>query len=165
MRPPAKKSRAQDGSEQGRALAWLDSYPKVSRWMQQYDIEQLVDEGGGFALVPKFLPGFVAEGALQILQRLPHWSDTAAEEDYTHNNISHRFFSSKGSACSGGDGGTQPLDTLLRAFSLLRPGQLNAFSAARYERDHHIAPHDDRAYTPVLLDTGDCVEIGGFWCS
>lgn len=24
----------------------------------------------------------------------------------------------------------------------------------RYERGHHIAPHDDRAYTPVRMDTG-----------
>ena len=35
-------------------------------------------------------------------------------------------------------------------------GQLNAFSAARYDTAHHIAPHDDRAYTPVRLDTGGC---------
>lgn len=46
---------------------------------------------------------------------------------------------------------------LLRAFSLICPDQLNAFSAARYERGHHIAPHDDRAYTPVRLDTGGWV--------
>jgi Rps23 Pro-64 3,4-dihydroxylase Tpa1-like proline 4-hydroxylase len=37
------------------------------------------------------------------------------------------------------------------------PDQFNAFSAARYETDHHIAPHDDRAYTPVQLDTGEVI--------
>lgn len=42
----------------------------------------------------------------------------------------------------------------VRAITLLLPEQFHAFSAARYDRTHHIAPHDDRAYTPVQLDTG-----------
>lgn len=46
------------------------------------------------------------------------------------------------------------IDAVVRVVGLLLPGQLNAFSAARYDRTHHIAPHDDRAYTPVQLDTG-----------
>jgi hypothetical protein len=45
--------------------------------------------------------------------------------------------------------------TRLRIFSLLLPEHYDAFSAARYERDHHIAPHDDRAYTQVRLDGGE----------
>lgn len=119
-------------------------------------------------------------------------------QDYTHNNIAHRFWSVKGGCSAGlgqrgcrwdgqqlsssgaqGDscnclttcqpyrkspsshnagatGGGPALEALLRAFSLLAPDQFNTFSAARYETDHHIAPHDDRAYTPVQLDTGGC---------
>lgn len=69
-------------------------------------------------------------------------------QDYTHNNIAHAFWSVKPADDDGA------LEALLRAFSLLAPDQLHAFSAARYERGHHIAPHDDRAYTPVRLDTG-----------
>lgn len=33
--------------------------------------------------------------------------------------------------------------------SLLQPGELHTFSAARYDGGNHIAPHDDRAYTQV----------------
>ena len=33
-------------SELAAALKWLNSYPRVSRWMAQYDIEALVDAGG-----------------------------------------------------------------------------------------------------------------------
>ena len=38
-----------------------------------------------------------------------------------------------------------------RALSLLRPGSLFTFSAARYSRGHHIEPHTDRAYTNVRV--------------
>ncbi len=55
---------------------------QVSKWMAQYDLNALVDSGGGIVKVSNFLPPFVAEGALQILQRLPpgRWNDTAADE-------------------------------------------------------------------------------------
>lgn len=64
----------------------------------------------------------------------------AATEDYTQNNISHRFDSTKQA---------KGLDAVTRLFTLLRPDSLHAFSAARYCRSDHIAPHDDRAYTQV----------------
>ncbi|PSC76917.1 cupin superfamily subfamily [Micractinium conductrix] len=148
-------------SELAAALKWLNSYPRVSRWMAQYDIEALVDAGGGIVRIDNFLPEQVARGALAILRRLPpgRWRPTEAAEDYTHNNISHAFWSVKG-GIGGADGGGSndaALKALLRAFTLLRPEQLNAFSAARYDRGHHIAPHDDRAYTPVKLDTGEVI--------
>ncbi|KAL4418797.1 hypothetical protein ABPG77_010206 [Micractinium sp. CCAP 211/92] len=178
--PPAKRARrapggnkaaasaagaAGKGDDLRRALAWLESYPKVSSWMARYDVEALVDAAGGLAVVPDFLPPFVAEGALRIMERLPPgwWKPTEAAEDYTHNNIAHAFLSVKGGAgdansSSGrGGGADEQLQALLRAFTLLLPDQLNAFSAARYERGHHIAPHDDRAYTPVMMDTGEVV--------
>ncbi|KAI7835681.1 hypothetical protein COHA_010420 [Chlorella ohadii] len=156
MGRPGKRAKVDQpsGGELARALNWLNSYNKVSKWMAQYDLNALVDAGGGIVKVSNFLPPFVAEGALQILQRLPpgRWNDTAADEDYTHNNIAHRFWSVKGAT-----GGGPALEALLRAFSLLAPEQFNAFSAARYETDHHIAPHDDRAYTPVQLDSGEVI--------
>ena len=165
MRPPAKRQRGVAGGEVAKALAWLDSYPQVSRWMERYDIPQLVEQSGGIVLIRDFLPPFVAEGALRILEGLPasRWNDTAAQEDYTHNNIAHRFWSVKAAADGSGGGGAEALEALLRAFTLLVPDQFNAFSAARYERGHHIAPHDDRAYTPVRLDTGAAGGGGGAW--
>lgn len=44
---------------------------QVSRWMARYDVEALVDAAGGLAVVHDFLPPFVAEGALHLLERLP----------------------------------------------------------------------------------------------
>jgi hypothetical protein len=73
-----------------------------------------------------------------------------------HNNIAHRFWSVKAPGGGRKGGRSDPaLEALLRAFTVLLPDHLSAISAARYERDHHIAPHDDRAYTPVLLDSGE----------
>jgi hypothetical protein len=89
MAPPAKKRRgAAAGPDDGvvsRAVAWLESYPKVSRWAARYDLLRLIDGGGGIVRLDSFLPGFVAEGALRMLEGLPpgRWNDTAAEEDYT----------------------------------------------------------------------------------
>jgi hypothetical protein len=36
-----------------------------------------------------------------------------------------------------------------RALSLLLPGRLHTFSAARYMAGDNIAPHDDKAYADV----------------
>lgn len=44
---------------------------QVSRWMERYDIGALVDAAGGLAVVPDFLPPFVAEAALRLMERLP----------------------------------------------------------------------------------------------
>jgi hypothetical protein len=64
---------------------------------------------------------------------------TAADDDYTHNNISHEFLSTK----------SQTLEAVFRVFTLLLPDSLFTFSAAKYCKAGHIKPHDDRAYTQV----------------
>lgn len=64
---------------------------------------------------------------------------TAADDDYTHNNISHDFLSTK----------SQTLDAIFRVLTLLLPDALFTFSAAKYCKQGHIKPHDDRAYTQV----------------
>jgi hypothetical protein len=50
--------------------------------MAQYDLNAMVEAGDGIVKISNFLPPFVAEGALQILERLPpgRWNDTAADE-------------------------------------------------------------------------------------
>jgi hypothetical protein len=69
---------------------------------------------------------------------------TAADDDYTHNNIAHEFLSTK----------SQLLDSVFRVFTLLLPDSLFTFSAAKYCRQGHIKPHDDRAYTQVRVRVG-----------
>jgi hypothetical protein len=73
---------------------------------------------------------------------------TAADDDYTHNNIAHEFLSTK----------SQLLDSVFRVFTLLLPDSLFTFSAAKYCRQGHIKPHDDRAYTQVILAAAKCAD-------
>jgi len=46
------------------------------------------------------------------------------------------------------------LEAVSRVLSLLLPESLHVFSAAKYTGSDHIAPHDDRAFTQVLLEDG-----------
>lgn len=135
-----------------KALAWLNSYSKVSRWLAQWDVPQLLEANDGFFKIPNFLPPAVAEEALRIVERIPesNWLPTAADQDYSsHNNIEHSFLSTK----QGPN-----LEELLRVFMLLLPEHLNVFSAAKYQRSDRIAPHDDKAFTPIrMADTGEVV--------
>jgi hypothetical protein len=138
--PPPQQGQPPAGSWR----AWVRCYPAVSRWLARFgDLHQLLDEHGGMVRIPDFLPPHVADGILGVLQAIPEaeWNMTAARQDYTNNNIDHEFWSTK----SGGRG----LDEVLRLFSALLPAQYSTFSAARYDAAHHIAPHDDRAYTEV----------------
>jgi hypothetical protein len=135
-----------------KALRWLNDYEKVSKCLQKWDLEQLIEDNNGIYKIKNFFPPFVAEEALNILERLPAtaWLSTAAKEDYTHNNIDHSFLSTKT--------GSKDLEILLRAFSILLPDHLNAFSAGKYENADRIASHDDRAYTTMRMEeTGEVV--------
>lgn len=84
MAPPPQQQQQRGGDDpRRRALAWLGSYPKCSRWFARYaDMDARLEAGGGICRIQGFLPDFVAEGALAILQGLPpqRWNDTAAEE-------------------------------------------------------------------------------------
>ncbi|GAB4812976.1 hypothetical protein N2152v2_000022 [Parachlorella kessleri] len=157
----AKPKEVEASPEVAKAAAWLNSYAKASTWMGRYDIHRLLDASGGLVRIENFLPEFVAEAVLQVLQAIPtaKWNPTTAGKDYAQNNISHQFWSTKHASAI--------IDAVVRVIGLLLPGQLNAFSAARYDASHHIAPHDDRAYTPVQLDTGEVItcsrEIGVIW--
>lgn len=48
---------------------WINSYPEVSAWLEKYgDLEQQLDDNGGLVTIENFLPTFVAEGILEMLQ-------------------------------------------------------------------------------------------------
>eukprot|EP00775_Hariotina_reticulata_P011383 gene11383-11532_t len=129
------------------ALDWIESYKSVSSWLDQYDLGKLLQENNGLVKLDNFLPASVADGILHVLEGIPAqaWNLTAAGDDYTHNNIQHNFLSVK----------QHPqLDSILRIFTLLLPDSLFTFSAAKYCKQGHIVPHDDRAYTNVMMDDG-----------
>ncbi len=46
-----------DAKEERRFQRWIESYAAVSKWMAQYDLDKALDEGGGLAWLPDFLPG------------------------------------------------------------------------------------------------------------
>ncbi|KXZ57006.1 hypothetical protein GPECTOR_1g909 [Gonium pectorale] len=125
----------------------MNNYRLASACIAKHDVEGAVERAGGLVRIENFLPEFVAEGILATIEAVSdeQWNETSAREDYTHNNIDHSFSSVKQA---------RGLDAVTRLFSLVRPGALNSFSAARYCRSDHIAPHDDRAYTQVRLDNG-----------
>ncbi|KAL6779062.1 hypothetical protein ACKKBF_B18935 [Auxenochlorella protothecoides x Auxenochlorella symbiontica] len=151
---PGRSRSTKAGAPTTSPLDWLDDYEAVSAWMARHDLHAALEAGDGLAWVPDFLPGAVAEAALACLEAIPPsaWNATAAAEDAGANNIDHEFWSTKSAP------GTA-LAQLLRAFPLLSPRHdFTAFSAARYDARHHIAPHDDRAYTPVLCDDGAIVQ-------
>ncbi|GLC38925.1 hypothetical protein PLESTB_000462000 [Pleodorina starrii] len=126
---------------------WINNFKVASSWIEKHDVERAVDANGGLVRIENFLPEFVAEGILATVAAVPEerWNDTSASTDYRQNNISHSFSSVKHA---------RGLDAVVRLFSLVRPDSLNAFSAAKYCKQDHIAPHDDRAYTQVQLDNG-----------
>ena len=163
--PAAAAAAAAEERKRARAFSrWLDDYAAVSAAIARHgDLEEALDAAGGGPVVMRdFLPRAAAEGALRVLQALPPraWNDTRAARDYANNNISHAFVSTKGASADGGAGGgeCEDLAKIFRAVSLLMPGALHTFSAARYTAGHHIEPHDDRAYTNVLMDDGSLVE-------
>jgi len=125
--------------------AWINSYAHVSRHLAQWDLGALLQEHRGLVKISDFLPLDVAEHALKILQDIPttRWNATDAEENIASNDIAHSFKSTKTGP------GLQPL---LRIFTLLFPDTMNVFSAAKYEGGDRIAPHDDRAYTSVVME-------------
>ena len=139
----SKKSKKQPlPSAHKQLFKWLDSYEKASAAVEKHgDLLQLLEQGGGICKIEQFLPVFVAEGIHQLLEQFSEadWNVTAANDDYTHNNIAHEFLSTKSAL----------LESVFRVFTLLLPDSLFTFSAAKYCRQGHIKPHDDRAYTQV----------------
>eukprot|EP00882_Tetradesmus_deserticola_P015103 GHRQ01016079.1.p1 GENE.GHRQ01016079.1~~GHRQ01016079.1.p1 ORF type:complete len:321 (+),score=104.82 GHRQ01016079.1:337-1299(+) len=128
---------------------WVSSYADVSAWLAKYgDLAQQLDDNGGLVKIENFLPVFVAEGILEMLQGINDetWNLTAAGDEYVHNNIQHEFLSVKQ--------GPPGLQEVFRVFTLLLPDSLFTFSAAKYCKAGHIVPHDDRAYTQVMMDDG-----------
>lgn len=74
----------QPGNEHAELFTWLNSYRKVSQCVGQYDVERLVEEGGGIAFIHDFLQPRIADAMLAFLESVPeaHWNDTSAAEDY-----------------------------------------------------------------------------------
>lgn len=63
----------------------------------RYDVEALLDAGGGIARIPDFLPKKVATRILKTLLTVSdeEWGMTAAQEDPSANSIAHAFLSAK----------------------------------------------------------------------
>ena len=50
---------------------WINDYEAASSWLEKYDLEKLLIEGDGICKITNFLPAFVAEGILSMLEGIP----------------------------------------------------------------------------------------------
>lgn len=125
---------ARPGGAGKRSSAWLNDPCKVMGWVGKHKLEKMLDKGGGLVKISNFFPNDVAEGILEVIEKISpkHWNVTEATRDFAKNNIAHKFWSSK----------TAPgLADIFRAISVLQPGRLSTFSAGKYEQSNHIEPH------------------------
>ena len=144
---PMPKRRRNKGAQRSKLswLSWLEDPVKVMDWMDKYNLDTMLDKSQGIVKISNFFPTSVAEGILHSVETTKEWNVTESPRDLTKNNISHKFWSSKTAA---------NLSNIFRAIGILQPGHLSTFSAGKYERSNHIEPHDDRAYTNVMLEDG-----------
>uniref|UniRef100_A0A7S3LHP1 Prolyl 4-hydroxylase alpha subunit domain-containing protein n=1 Tax=Aplanochytrium stocchinoi TaxID=215587 RepID=A0A7S3LHP1_9STRA len=128
---------------------WLQNIQAIKKWASKYDIEKLLKENGDFVMVDKFLPDFVANGALETLESIPEcdWekSDNASDE---YNDVSHSFWSIDSFSC---------VHDLVRVFMLLLPTKISTISAGKYTRAGHIVAHDDKDIVPVGMADDEVV--------
>lgn len=121
--------------------AWLRDEPAKRRWLAKRDLRAGLAAGRGFVRFRNFLPEPVAERALRALQALPSrtWERTSAEDrddSARDDSIPHHFSLAEVEARG-------PLLDVARLLWRLLPETLPNFTAARYGRADHIAPHDD----------------------
>uniref|UniRef100_A0A0G4I3J3 Prolyl 4-hydroxylase alpha subunit domain-containing protein n=1 Tax=Chromera velia CCMP2878 TaxID=1169474 RepID=A0A0G4I3J3_9ALVE len=131
-------------------FSWANNFRKVMELVGRFDLDSLLDASDGVVHLRNFLPEKVARGAREVLEGIPEseWNPTEASRDWKKNDIAHAFSSTKTA---------EGVPELTRIFSLFYPDSLNSFSAARYGSGHFIEPHDDRAYTDVMLEDGSVV--------
>jgi len=126
-----------------RAFKWLDDDAATSAWIKraELDLKHQLKVGNGIAKISGLLPEYVAEGVRLVLEGVPSDSWERAgmgEHDDTGcvDRVQHGFAILE----------VEPHEVLLgvsRLLSQLLPGTLPNFSAARYTKSDHIAPHDD----------------------
>ena len=73
--PKRRRSRGSDSLQA--FLLWADSYNLVSKWFSQYNLEDLLDKNDGLVQLPGFLPAYIAEGALQVIEQISEVWDQA----------------------------------------------------------------------------------------
>lgn len=62
-------SKQSSSSSRKRLLKWLDSFSKVSAAVEQHgDLIDRLEAGGGITKIENFLPAFVADGILELLE-------------------------------------------------------------------------------------------------
>jgi hypothetical protein len=76
---------------------WLEDPDKVLRHMEKYNLHKMIEKNDGIVKISNFLPTWVADGALNMIENIKDedWNKTEANHDKTHNNIEHKFWSTK----------------------------------------------------------------------
>ena len=119
---------------------WLKDRDTVSKWVAQYDLPALLEQGSGIVRIADFLPGFVADGMLGHMEGLPQqcWALQHSAPDYVETNISHSFSSAQACSprpihsCERQLQAFEEAQPVLRVFEQLGAGAFCTFSAGRY---------------------------------
>jgi len=136
-----RKRRRDDnpGETEPRGAAWLRDDVAVKKWIACYDLPASLQRHGGLVMLRDFLPEHVAEAMRQEMEALPPSAWEKAESDDTYDDdIKHSFTLSEVEERD---------DAILGVARLLwrmMPHYVPNFTAARYSRRDHIAPHNDQ---------------------
>lgn len=132
-----------------RAKQWINSYENVVDWFAKWDFDSLLEDDTKIVRIREFLPNFVAEEILAVLQRLPdkYWELSETSGDYEAN---HSFRKTKSCA---------ELESIFRLFSALFPSHIPSFNAAKYQKRDNIGAHDDRAYVDVKMSDNGSMQL------
>lgn len=145
-------------------MEWLNDEKATEEFLQQHKLTKLLEEkdldtsgleGKNFTRVENFLPEKVADAVLAAVKRLQDWEVADGEDDGDYDDaIAHRFsLSDLVNDDDEEEGATtsqnQEDRNLLRKFGSLLwrlhdpEGTLPNFTAACYKNDDFIEPHDD----------------------
>ncbi len=152
QRPRGKRQRTE--SQECPFAAYVEDVAAMRTWLARHgDLDALLQQGGGLATIPNFLPDEVAQVALRQLQEIPDTAWRCCDEDDNkqvagdhgegEEHESHRFSTCEPDAAT-------VIDGLGRALWVARPQCLPSFSALRFGPGDHISCRDDRAQAEVL---------------
>ena len=153
QQPRGKRRRTE--SQECPFAAYVENVAAMRGWLARHgDLDALLEQGGGLATIPNFLPDEVAQAALRQLQAIPDTAWRCCDEvdseqiDANHGHEGDAHESNRFSRCE--PGAAAVIDGLSRALWVARPQCLPSFSALRFGPGDHVGCRDDRAQAEVL---------------
>ena len=162
--------------ERARSLAafrtFAANHTAAAKHMRQHNLANKLQLGrrkgghGPLVRIENFLPADVAEGALEVMERVDpaEWVAQSAgadalqhegEESYGAGSTRHKYSSAAGDDSSD----LAALTNLVSCALPDRPANLRRFQAGAYGRGGFIEPHDDAAYASAEIESSDAAGV------